>query len=66
MNYTSNTDDFALVLTDDGNGGLLHGSQKVSGSVNYATGEIVIDATSLLGTVREPQYSRYTQYYTGH
>lgn len=59
MNYTSNTDDFALVLTDDGNGGLLHGSQKVSGSVNYATGEIVIDATSLLGTVREPQYSSY-------
>ena len=54
-----NIDDFALVLTDNGNGGLLHGKTPVAGSVDYGTGEIRVDTNALKGRVNEPQYSNY-------
>lgn len=55
----TNIDEFALVLTDNGNGGLLHGKTPVSGSVDYGTGEIRVDTNALKGRVNEPQYSNY-------
>ena len=61
-NYTqsaSNDDDFALVLTDNGAGGLLYGSRSIGGSVDYGTGAVVIDAVTLLGSLKQPQYSNY-------
>lgn len=61
-NYTqsaSNDDDFALVLTDNGAGGLLYGSRVIGGSVDYGTGAVVIDAVTLLGSLKQPQYSNY-------
>ena len=61
-NYTqsaSNDDDFALVLTDNGVDGLLYGSRPIGGSVDYGTGAVVIDAVTLLGSLKQPQYSNY-------
>ena len=61
-NYTqsaSNDDDFALVLTDDGAGGLLYGSRSIGGSVDYGTGAVAIEAASLLGSLNMPVYSNY-------
>ena len=61
-NYTqsaSNDDDFALVLADNGAGGLLYGSRAIGGSVDYGTGAVVIDAVTLLGSLKQPQYSNY-------
>ena len=49
----------ALVLSDDGNGGLLWGDKPISGSVNYATGEVRITSSSLKQAVAEPNYTNY-------
>lgn len=49
----------ALVLSDDGNGGLLWGDKPISGSVNYATGEVRITSSSLKQAVAEPKYTNY-------
>lgn len=57
--YTQNAQT-ALVLTDDGNGGLLWGGKKLPGGrVNYATGEITIAKADLLGEMAVPQYSAH-------
>lgn len=55
----NNKSQTALVLTDNGQGGLLWGGAPISGSVNYSTGEIRIDSNSLKTAIADPQYSDY-------
>ena len=50
----------ALVITDDGNGGLMWGNTRLANSkVNYASGEITINKAALQSEITEPQYSPY-------
>lgn len=58
--YFTNNDVGAMVLTDNGNGKLMHGNKVISGSrVNYSTGETHIPNSALLSELIEPQYSDY-------
>ncbi|MDO4434374.1 MAG: hypothetical protein Q4B82_07335 [Alysiella sp.] len=57
--FFSNTDEGAMVLTDNGAGQLLHGGKLIGGSVDYGTGEIHIPHSALLREMHEPLYTDY-------
>lgn len=64
MNYTTtyfeNKSQTALVITDDGNGGLFWGDVPLDGaSINYETGEIVIPNAPLKSNMIAPEFSPY-------
>lgn len=58
--YFTQTDVGAMVLTDNGNGKLMHGKKiLVNSHIDYGTGEIRIANADLSGEMVEPQYSDF-------
>lgn len=57
--YNNTTDAGAMVITDNGAGGLLQGGKAIAGSVDYGTGEIHIPNTALLTTIAQPDYAAH-------
>lgn len=58
QNIYSKTDEYAIVITDNGKGGLVHNGQLLSSSnINYGTGEIRLAQNALRKQVSEPVYT---------
>lgn len=50
----------AMVLTDDGKGGLLWGGQPLAGSrIDYETGETYLEKSSLKQRIKQPTYTAF-------
>ena len=49
---------FAMVLTDNGNGGWLHNGKPIDGTIHYDTGEITLTQAALARQIAQPQYGK--------
>jgi hypothetical protein len=65
FNYGSNLT--RIVITDDGNGGLLYYGAPISGAtINYTTGVVTFASTTFTAKVEGPSFQGATNYWTSY